>query len=213
MSGFCCWLPRLPPARAAFFLGCRCCRAALADHRGFCCQQRPRHWRGRQRWQQQQQHQPWQPLAAPAPPQQHPMGICSSAPAASACTACTNTNTGSSAALGRQVGHVVYAGVSLSPAALRLQHNPQSGVSMNSALTDCMQWDTSDHHAVLHSANSYMVDYGLHARTYTDTTNASAAKVEACKVALVELLLRAPHRHVARILASTHPCMAAPPLT
>ena len=131
MSGFCCLLPRLPPARAAFFSGCRCCRAALADHRGFCCQQRPRHWRGRQRWQQQQQHQPWQPFAAPAPPQQHPMGICSSAPAASACTACTNTNTGSSAALGRQVGHVVYAGVSLSPAALRLQHKPQWGVSMN----------------------------------------------------------------------------------
>ena len=46
-----------------------------------------------------------------------------------------------------------------------------------------------------------MVDDGLSVQSYTDTTNQSDAKVEVCKVALVELLLRAPHRHVVRLFS------------
>ena len=67
-----------------------------------------------------------------------------------------------------------------------------------------MHWNTDGHRLVLRWGDSYMVDDddGFSVQTFSDMTNTShATKAKACKVALVELLLRAPHRRVVRILS------------
>ena len=47
---------------------------------------------------------------------------------------------------------------------------------INSSLEECMHWNTDGHRLVLRFANSYMVDDGLSAQTFSDMTSNTHAK-------------------------------------
>ena len=75
------------------------------------------------------------------------------------------------------------------------------GMSINMELDKLFHWG-SNHRLVLSLPNSYATDDGVAVQTWTDDGGSqSQAKAQVCKAALVELLLRAPHRGAVRLLA------------
>ena len=67
-------------------------------------------------------------------------------------------------------------------------------MSVNMELGRLFHWG-SNHRLVLSLPNPYATDDGAAVHTWTDNgCSQSQAKAQVCKAALVELLLRAPHR-------------------